>query len=421
MNKSKKVVLLVVLSTLFLSGALTYAYYQLGDKFDSESLALRELTEEELVKTFKEKKQIDPALEVEATDGLLAQIKSEQKTFNEEGHGYFLIKGDSMTPNFYEGDAVKLVSTDYVDGDYVALTINATGEHLIKQFVGGELVSSNASGGYYQLEDVTIHGTVEQVQTLDVEVNQTLQAATGIYVVDSTITPYSSSKYSASMFVLLSNGDVYARHVNGTADLNTLNEGFGYWQTVTNGQAKWYRSGNSVPVSANSYPVNISSTPYGDNNYNASIFVLLSNGNVYARHVNAIGDLNTLNEGIPYWQTVTNAQARWYLSGTSIPQALVQPPNSGSLSVPQARIVGRTSAGAGDAEYLTAGQTKQMLESTDLLFYPVGTTAVSVGMVEVRSIDATTKFWQSNIGGVPIHHTVKLYVPPTSIGDLSIK
>lgn len=416
MNKSKKVVLLVVLSTLFLSGALTYAYYQLGDKLDSESLALRNLTEEELVKTFKEKKQIDPALEVEATDGLLAQIKSEQKTFNEEGHGYFLIKGDSMTPNFYEGDAVKLVSTDYVDGDYVALTINATGEHLIKQFVGGELVSSNASGGYYQLEDVTIHGTVEQVQTLDVEVNQTLQAATGIYVVDIAVVT-GDSIATAVAYVLLSDGNVYSRNITNASIPSDNTTGW----SGTGASGRWYVSGNSFPVSATSFPVALS-IAVGDTIANSIAYVMLSDGKVYSRFV--------ANASIPSdasatgWST-TNATAdprsRWSLSGTSIPQALVQPPNSGSLSVPQARIVGRTSAGAGDAEYLTAGQTKQMLESTDLLFYPVGTTAVSVGMVEVRSIDATTKFWQSNIGGVPIHHTVKLYAPPTSIGDLSIK
>lgn len=352
------------------------------------------LTEQELSDAFNGKKQTPPEVQAEVSDGLLAQIKSEQPLFNEEKHGYFRVVGDSMTPNLYEGDAVKLVSSEYIEGDFVALTVNATGEHLVKQYVDGTLVSSSASGAYYQLEDVTIHGKVERQDAQDVVVKQTLQAAAGVYVVDiaqsmETVTA-TGTAYDTSIHVLLSNGSVYRSYDS----LYTYN----YTNFVLLG---------TVPVSSNAVPISITQSMDIETGvgtaYDTSIHVLLSDGSIYRSY----DSLYTYNY-TPFVLFKT------------IPVSLVQPPTGGSMSVPQNRFVGRASAGTGDAEYLTASQTKQMLESTDFLYYPVGTTAASVGMVEVRYQDALTRIWRSNKMGIDIYHTVTLYNLPTSIGDLTI-
>lgn len=365
------------------------------------------LTKQEISDAFNGKKQTPPEVRAEVSDGLLAQIKSEQPLFNEEKHGYFRVVGDSMTPNLYEGDTVKLVSSEYIEGDFVALTVNATGEHLVKQYVDGTLVSSNASGAYYQLEDVTIHGKVERQVAQDVTVKQTLQAAAGIYVVDS------ASFDGGAIYVLLSDGKVYGRSSNnGSLPSGTST---GDWSNTSN---TWYLSGSSIPIPNGVLPISIVSIT----GTRGAIYVLLSDGKVYGR--------NTSQSTVPGsniasgWQE-NSANTAWYLDAVSIPQVLVAPPTGGSTSVPQNRIVGRISAGTGDAEYLTAAQTKTMLgidetKPTNEAYYPIGTTAASIGMVEVQNYSATEKVWQSTKNGNIIYHAVTLYQLPTSTGDLRI-
>lgn len=89
-------------------------------------------------------------------DNLYKELEKEHKPFNYEGHGYFVVKGNSMTPNFYDGDIVKLVSEKYNDGDFVAVTFNTTGENLIKKYISGELVSTNSAGRHFKDEEVTL-------------------------------------------------------------------------------------------------------------------------------------------------------------------------------------------------------------------------------------------------------------------------
>lgn len=331
---------------------------------------------------------------------LLEQIKEEQQVeFNQEGHGYFVVKGDSMTPNFYEGEMVFLVSESYENGDFVAVTVKNTGEHLLKQYMDGRLISTNTTGSYYDVEDVTVHGKVERVQQVEVEVEQTLQAATGVYVVGITQSVetdyggYTTAVAYNTLHVLLSNGKVYQSYDN-TVD----GSGYGAFTLI-----------QTVPTSATSIPVSISQSLETDRgayvaaaSYN-SLHVLMSDGKVYQSRDNSNG---------PGYGVFALLQ--------TIPEALVQPSTGGSSSVPQNRLVGRISAGTGDAEYLSANQTKQLLEATSYLYFPVGTAATSVGMTETRSIDANTKLWKSNDGGVEVHHVVKLYNAPTSTGDLKI-